>query len=72
MLFPKDKLQIVASCQGKTSEEGWLVVDIMRVDMEGVSKLYIDLSDVAMLRKQKDEQAELVRRAKDLLSFGEE
>lgn len=72
MLFPKDKMQIAATFQGKTSDEGWLVLNIGKIDVEGVDRLYIDLSDVHKLQTQKDEQSDIIKRTKDLLSLDDE
>ena len=34
------------------SEEGWLVLDIRNVDLEGVSQIYVSLADVRELKRQ--------------------
>lgn len=72
MLFPKDKMQIITSYQGKTSEDGWLVLDFSRTDVEGLRKVYIDLAEVRKLQKEKDRQADILKRTKDLLSLDED
>lgn len=72
MLFPKEKMQVSDSYQGKTSEEGWLVLDLSKVDTEGASRIYIDLADVRRLQETKGEQSDIMKRTKDLLSFDDE
>lgn len=72
MLFPKEKMQVVTSYEGKTSEEGWLVLDFSRTDIEGLGKVYIDLAEVRRLQKEKHDQSDILRRTKDLLSMEED
>jgi len=72
MLFPKDKMQVVTSYQGRTSDEGYLVLDLAKVDLEGVGRVYIDLADVSRLQKKKGEEADIARRTRDLLSLNDE
>ena len=72
MLFPKEKMQVVTSYQGKTSEEGWLVLDFSKTDSEGIGKVYIDLGEVRSLQEKKGEEADLMKRTRELLSFDDE
>jgi hypothetical protein len=72
MLFPKEKMQIITAYEGKTSDEGWLVLDLSKIDAEGLSKIYVDLRDVQKLQQHKDEQADLLKKTKDLLSLDED
>lgn len=72
MLFPKEKMEITTSYQGKTSDEGWLVLDLSKIDAEGLSKIYIDLSQVKEIRKKKSESVDLMKKTRDLLSLDDE
>ncbi|MEN6521502.1 MAG: hypothetical protein ABFD46_10195 [Armatimonadota bacterium] len=72
MLFPREKMQVVTSYEGKTSEEGWLVLDFSRTDIEGLGKVYIDLAEVRKLQKKKESQSDILKRTKDLLSIDED
>ena len=72
MQFPKSKMQIVTVYDGKESQDGWLVLDFAKVDTEGISKIYVDLSDVMDLQKKKGEQADLMDQLKGLLSSDDE
>ncbi|HOP79362.1 MAG TPA: hypothetical protein PLU88_10485 [Armatimonadota bacterium] len=72
MLFPKEKMQVITSYQGKTSDKGWLVLDFSRTDIEGLSKVYIDLEEVEKLQKKQNEQADVLKRTRDLLSLDDE
>lgn len=57
---------------GDRSEEGWLVLDVRNVDLEGVSQIVIRLADVRELKAKGDQQPDLLRRARSLLGGGEE
>lgn len=72
MLFPKEKMKVTDTYEGKTSDEGWLVIDLSKVDTEGVSKIYVDLTEVKRLQARKGEQLDLMKRTKDLLSLDDE
>jgi hypothetical protein len=72
MLFPKDKMQVTTIYQGKTSDDGWLVLDFARLDTDGLGKVYIDLSEVGRLRKNQDEQTDLLSKTRNLLSLDDE
>jgi len=72
MLFPSEKMQIVASYQGRESEDGWLVLDFSRLDTDGLRKVYIDLAELDRLRENKKRQTDAFKRARDLLSFDED
>lgn len=65
MDFPKNKLRIITTHQGNTSEAGWLVLDLKGMDLEGVNRLIIDLAHVDRLRaggEQKSDDVEELRR----------
>ncbi len=72
MEFPKNKMHLVSTHDGKESTEGWLVLDLSKVDTEGVSRIYIDLTDVKSLQSEKGEQADVFKKTLDLLSLDEE
>jgi hypothetical protein len=60
MQVPARFLRVNPSYRGVQSEEGWLEIDIKAVDIEGVSRLYVNLDDVAKQRKKRDEAASLL------------
>jgi len=60
MQIPARFLRVNPSYRGTPSQEGWLEIDIKAVDIEGVSKLYVNLDDVAKMRKKRDEAASLL------------
>jgi hypothetical protein len=69
--FPKQKLRFTTTHGGDRSEDGWLVLDVRNVDLEGVGQIYISLADVRELKAKGDQQGDLLRQARSLLG-GEE
>ncbi len=67
MDFPKEKMEIVTSHGGKTSEKGWLVLKLGTLDLEGVSKIYVDLDAVEELQRQGAVPSDVLKRTRSLL-----
>ncbi|MHB1001408.1 MAG: hypothetical protein ACYC27_19385 [Armatimonadota bacterium] len=67
MLFPKNKIKHTTSFGGNKSEEGWLILDIGNIELEGVNKIYIDLNDVEVIKKESAKESEALKQAKRLL-----
>jgi hypothetical protein len=67
MDFPKEKMQFVTSHSGNSSPQGWLVLNIANMDLDGVNRIVISLEDVDRLRAAGDVQAEKLRKARELL-----
>ena len=67
MDFPKQKMRFTSTHGSDRSEEGWLVLDIRNVDLEGVSQIYVSLADVRELKAKGDQQADLLKQARSLL-----
>ena len=67
MLFPKDKMGHTSTYQGNKSEEGWLILNIGNVELEGVSKIFIDLRDVEEVKERAAKESEALGEAKRLL-----
>jgi len=55
--IPARFLKVCPSYRGVQSEEGWLEIEIKAVDIEGVSRIYVNLDEVARLRRKRDEAA---------------
>jgi hypothetical protein len=72
MQFPRQKMRFTTSYGGDRSEEGWLLLEIRDVDLEGVSQIAIRLADVLALQAQGDQQDEALKRARALLGGGEQ
>ncbi|MGQ9730888.1 MAG: hypothetical protein ACUVX8_06380 [Candidatus Zipacnadales bacterium] len=62
MQIPARLLKVSPSWRGIKSEEGWLEIEISKVDTEGASKIYINLDDVARLKAKRDQAADLLGR----------
>lgn len=67
MLFPKEKMKYASSYQGKSSDEGWLVLDIGGLELDGVTRVYIDLHDVEVVKQKKGKAADALDKTKRLL-----
>ncbi|MCL6630699.1 MAG: hypothetical protein K6U00_13980 [Armatimonadetes bacterium] len=67
MLFPKEKMSHTTSYRGDKSDEGWLILNIGNVELEGVSKIYIDLRDVEEVKEHSAKSSEALEQAKRLL-----
>lgn len=70
MLFPKEKIGHTVSYQGNKSEEGWLILNIGNMELDGVNKIYIDLNDIDSIKKKAAKESDALKRAKMLL-YGE-
>jgi hypothetical protein len=71
MQFSKEKMRFTSTYGGDRSEEGWLLLDVRNVDLEGVTQIVMSMADVRELQGAGDEQAELLKRARSLLGGGE-
>ena len=67
MLFPKEKMSHTPTFQGNKTEEGWLVLDIGNMELEGVTKLYVDLRDVKEVKVRRTKEADALSQARKLL-----
>ena len=67
MRFPTEKMSHVTVYQGNKSEEGWLVLDIGNMELEGVSKIYVDLRDVEEVKRGTQRKSDALKKARDLL-----
>ena len=60
MQIPSRFLRVNPSYRGTESKEGWLEIDIKAVDIEGVSRLYVNLDDVARMKAKRGEASKLL------------
>jgi hypothetical protein len=67
MLFPKNRLRHADSYQGKTDPDGWIVLDLKGLDLEGASKLYLSLADIRKIQAGGDVHAAKLAQARALL-----
>jgi hypothetical protein len=67
MDLPKEKIGFLKSRRGEVTPEGWLVLDVANLDLDAVTKIYVDMRDVEAARARGDEEAERLRKARELL-----
>lgn len=67
MQFPKEKMSFTSSYKGEKTDEGWLVLDIGNMELEGVTKLEIDLRDVETVKQRKGKESDALDDARRLL-----
>jgi len=76
MDFPKNRLKITKHKGTRTSEQGWLVLDIKGIDLDGVNEIVISMADVAGLNEepapQDDPLAKLAQFLQDKQSHSDE
>lgn len=67
MVFPKSKMRIIEVLDGKRPERGWLELNVAAVDIEGASKIHINLDEVLQLQAGRDASSDAARKARELL-----
>ncbi len=67
MRFPKQRIQFTKSHDGRSTDEGFLVLDIKGLDIEGATSLVLDMADVKTASAAGDREDEAKRRARELL-----
>ena len=67
MDFPREKMEYTAAHGDRSSEKGWLVLSLGALDLEGVSRIYINLDDVDDLKQRGERRTEALERMRSLL-----
>ena len=67
MLFPKSKMRLVDTCDGRENNSGYLELNVAAVDIEGAGKITINLDDLEDLRGQRSAESDSLREARRLL-----
>ena len=67
MLFPKSRMRFTSSFQGRSEPEGWIVLDVTGVDLDGVNKIYLSMADLQHLKEQGDTSIDRLKQARALL-----
>ncbi|HSV72340.1 MAG TPA: hypothetical protein VLH79_01105 [Chthonomonadales bacterium] len=67
MRIPTQRLRFTRSLDGKRSENGYLVLDIKGLDIEGASTLVVTMDEVDAVRSQGDRQISERDRLRGLL-----
>lgn len=55
MRVPARFVKISSTADGVPSREGWLEIDIRALDLDGVTRLHVDLAEVAKARARRAE-----------------
>ncbi len=67
MIFPKTKMRLLNSYEGRASQQGWLELNVAAVDIEGASKILINLDDLNALQSQREKESSELNKARKLL-----
>ena len=67
MRFPKNRIRFAGSYDGKTSDQGYLILDLKGLDIEGATSLVLEMADVDQARVKGDQQSDALKKARDLL-----
>ena len=67
MLYPKEKMSYTPVYKGNKSQDGWIVLDIGNIELDGVTKVYIDLKDIEDVKVKKSAQEDALDKARKLL-----
>lgn len=51
MNFPRNRMRITHSHEGRQSDKGWLVLDVRGLDLDGVNAIVIPLEDIEKLQE---------------------
>jgi hypothetical protein len=67
MRVPLARMRFTRINEGHPAKDGFVVLDLKGLDMEGVNTLVLDLADVDAVRKAGDKQEDARKRLHDLL-----
>ncbi len=65
--FSKEKMEFVTTHGGKTSEKGWLVLHLGTLDLEGITRIYVDMEMVEQIRDRGERHSDVLQRMRNLL-----
>lgn len=72
MLIPARFIKYAATQGTKQSKEGFIEIDIRALDLDGVTKVYVNLDDVSSIRGQRDEAAAALDAWQKMFGSGDE
>lgn len=67
MRFPRERISYTASFEGHAAPEGFIVLDLKGLDIEGVSKLVLDGEHIRLAREQGERRQETAQQLRLLL-----
>ncbi len=71
MRFPRDRISVRTVHEGHTSPDGFIVLDLKGLDMEGVTSLVIDGAHLREAQAQGLQRQDAAQRLRDLLRDSE-
>jgi hypothetical protein len=70
MRISRERLEVKPAYEGRDSPAGWLEINLKGLDLDGVTRLYIDLADIEGLRSKRGEADDLLKRLRGSLGGG--
>jgi len=67
MKFPKQRIRFSTTADGHKSPQGYLILDLKGLDIEGATSLVLDMTEVEAARSRGDQEDDARRRARELL-----
>ncbi len=68
MLFSKNRMRFTTTNQnGKDNPNGWIVLDLLGAELDGVTKLYLSMEDIQALKQRGDVTSDKLKQARSLL-----
>jgi len=68
MRIPRERLEVKPTFEGKDSPAGWLEINLKGLDLDGVTKLYVDMADIEGLRARQGAADDLLKRLRGTLA----
>ncbi|MDE2125695.1 MAG: hypothetical protein KGJ62_03815 [Armatimonadetes bacterium] len=69
MLFPSGRMQFSRTMPGHSSTDGWLVLNIGGVDLDGVKQVYVAVKDIDALRTREAGASNRADQLRRLMEF---
>lgn len=70
MRFPKERLRFSRTHEGSPSVQGYLVLNLKGLDLEGVTQIVVEWSEIETTRLKGDSEETEKIRVRDLLGGG--
>jgi hypothetical protein len=67
MNFPKNRMRVTHSHEGRQSQKGWLVLDVRGLDLDGVNSIVISMEEIEQLQEGSQQQANPLEQLQRLL-----
>jgi hypothetical protein len=61
-------MKLTQTFQGRESDNGWLILDIKTIDLDGVSQIAINLDDLERIKARSNKEKDLLDQMRNLLS----